>query len=191
MSSLPSHCLSDGYNDDVDLRKPAMSRELQFFERVKNRLQVKSASRDAYPDLIKCIHLYNQELVSRAELMSLVNDILGKFPDLMVRKSVCCVHADLCPRSRSGSGFEPPLAGLNGSGRPCLNGSGFLSQSGFNEFVLKCEVMDDGRAGAAIPPAQRDAIRRGAFSKDKLLSKPLSEVRSPSLTIAASRHQCF
>lgn len=36
--------------------------------------------------------------------------------------------------------------------------------------------MDDGRGGAAIPAAQREAIRRGAFSKDKLLSKPLSEV---------------
>ena len=91
---LFSLCLVDGYNDDVDLRKPAMARELQFFERVKNRLQFKSASRDSYLDLIKCIHLYNQELVSRSELMSLVNDILGKFPDLMVRKKTF-VQADI------------------------------------------------------------------------------------------------
>ena len=54
-------------------------------------------------------------------------------------------------------------------------------QSGFNEFVLKCEVMDDGRSGPAMPAGQREAIKRGALAKDNLLSKPLSEVGRPFL----------
>lgn len=62
-----------------------MARELQFFERVKAKLR---GSRDAYSDLIRSIHLYNQDLVSKSELMSLVSDVLGKFPELMVRVSL-------------------------------------------------------------------------------------------------------
>ena len=66
-----------------------MARELQFFERVKTRLR---SSRDAYNDLIKVIHLYNQELVGRSELMALATDVLGKHPDLMVSGwSAVCV----------------------------------------------------------------------------------------------------
>jgi paired amphipathic helix protein Sin3a len=72
----------DGFNDDVELRKPIMARELQYFERVKARLR---ANRDAYPDLIRSINLYNQEILSKNELLGIVSDILGKYPDLMVR----------------------------------------------------------------------------------------------------------
>ncbi|GAX77506.1 hypothetical protein CEUSTIGMA_g4950.t1 [Chlamydomonas eustigma] len=69
-----------GFNDDVELRKPIMARELQYFERVKARLR---ANRDAYPDLIRSIHLYNHDILSKYELLGIVNDILGKCPDLM------------------------------------------------------------------------------------------------------------
>eukprot|EP00955_Chlamydomonas_euryale_P064483 358990-Chlamydomonas_euryale.AAC.2 len=41
---------------EADGRRPALARELQYFERVKTRLR----SRTAYDDVIKCIHLYNQ-----------------------------------------------------------------------------------------------------------------------------------
>ena len=37
--------------------------------------------------------------------------------------------------------------------------------------------MDDGRSAVpALPAAQREAARRGTLAKDKMLSKPLSEV---------------
>eukprot|EP00798_Chlamydomonas_sp_ICE-L_P007940 gene7940-1154_t len=59
--------------------RPALNKELQFFDRIKQRLR----NRDAYTDLLKCLNLYSQEIVSRHELMFLVSDIIGKFPDLM------------------------------------------------------------------------------------------------------------
>lgn len=52
------------------------------------------------------------------------------------------------------------------------------SQAGFHEFLVKCETMDlDSAArGAGLPAAQRESLRQKAIPKDKLLSKPLSEV---------------
>ena len=57
----------------------SLARELQFFERVKARLR----NRDAYGELMKCMHLFNTDVISRMELRGLVYDILGKFPDLL------------------------------------------------------------------------------------------------------------
>ena len=60
-------------------RQTALQRELQFFERVKARLR----SRDAYQDLLKTLNMYASDIISRAELLSLAQDIIGRFPDLM------------------------------------------------------------------------------------------------------------
>ncbi|KAG1680591.1 hypothetical protein FOA52_015039 [Chlamydomonas sp. UWO 241] len=124
-----------GY-DDEESRKPALARELQYFERVKARLH----NRDAYHDMIKCIHMYNQEIIPRAELVGLVADIIGKHTDLM---------------------------------------------AGFHEFLVKCETMDTDmtltltRGGQPMGTGGRDALRNvKAMSKDKMLSKPLSEIVS-------------
>ena len=57
----------------------SLARELQFFERVKARLR----NRDAYGELMKCMHLFNTDVITRMELRGLVYDILGKFPDLL------------------------------------------------------------------------------------------------------------
>ena len=46
---------------------------------------VRLRNRDAYTDILKCLNMYSQEIISRQELMYLVNDIIGKYPDLMVR----------------------------------------------------------------------------------------------------------
>ncbi len=95
--------LAVGYDDDM--RKPAVSvsRELQYFERVKARLR----NRDAYNDLIKVVHLYNQEILSRHELVSLVTDIIGRYQDLMVGgREGRGVRAALGGRERVGAGSE-------------------------------------------------------------------------------------
>ena len=43
--------------------------------------------------------------------------------------------------------------------------------------------MDDGRSAVpALPAAQREAARRGTLAKDKMLSKPLSEVSAEGAT---------
>eukprot|EP00798_Chlamydomonas_sp_ICE-L_P000490 gene490-1896_t len=65
--------------DDVPAARPALAKELQFFDRIKQRLR----NKDAYTDVLKCLNLYSQEIVSRQELMYLVSDIIGKFPDLV------------------------------------------------------------------------------------------------------------
>ena len=73
-----------GDDDDEDDRrtdraKANLGKELQFFEKVKSRLR----NREAYQDLLKSLNLYNQEIVNRHELQTMVNDILGRTPDLI------------------------------------------------------------------------------------------------------------
>ena len=101
-----------------------LPRELNYFERVRQRLR----NREGYNDLIRCIHMYNVELFSRSELIAMVSDILGGYPDLM---------------------------------------------SGFTDFLLSCETIE-----LPVPGGPAAALKQKALlvSKDKLLSKPLSEV---------------
>ena len=54
-------------------------RELSFFERVKSRLR----SREAYHDFLKCLQIYSLEIIGEFELEGLVQDVLGRFPDLV------------------------------------------------------------------------------------------------------------
>ncbi|KAK3272628.1 hypothetical protein CYMTET_19089 [Cymbomonas tetramitiformis] len=67
----------------VEDRKPPkaanLGKELQFFEKVKTRLR----NREAYQDLMKCLNIFNQEIISKSELQGLAYDIIGRFPDLM------------------------------------------------------------------------------------------------------------
>ena len=51
---------------------------MAFFEKVKARLK----NRDTYNELIKCINIFNSEVISKMELQALVYDIIGKHPDL-------------------------------------------------------------------------------------------------------------
>lgn len=65
-----------------------------------------------------------------------------------------------------------------------------LKQAGFNDFLIKCETMDDGRSVPAMPAAQREAARRGTLAKDKMLSKPLSEVSAGRTMWMMSQGMC-
>ena len=56
----------------------SLAKELAFFEKVKARLK----DRDAYNELIKCLNIFNSEVISKMELQALVYEILGKHPDL-------------------------------------------------------------------------------------------------------------
>ena len=40
-------------------------------------------SRESYQDFLKCLNLFANEIISRQELMELVRDIIGRYPDLM------------------------------------------------------------------------------------------------------------
>ena len=57
---------------------PVTQRESQFFERVKNRLK----TREVYQDFLKCLNLFAQEIISKDEMVQLVDDLLSKTPDL-------------------------------------------------------------------------------------------------------------
>ncbi|CAM6050285.1 unnamed protein product [Sphagnum compactum] len=61
-----------------DLGKNASSLPA-FVEKVKSRLR----NRETYQDFLKCLNIFNQEIISRRELQRVVGDILGKHADLM------------------------------------------------------------------------------------------------------------
>lgn len=65
---------------DEAATRAAIAKEMHFFERVKARLR----NRDAYQDFLKCLNLFAQEIITKQELVSLVQDILGRYSDLMV-----------------------------------------------------------------------------------------------------------
>ena len=56
----------------------SLAKELAFFEKVKARLK----DRNAYNELVKCLNIFNSEVISKMELQALVYEILGKHPDL-------------------------------------------------------------------------------------------------------------
>lgn len=60
--------------------RPQLAKELVYFERAKQRLR----NKDAYSDFLKCLSMYTQEIISRQELLQLLNDVIGRFPELMV-----------------------------------------------------------------------------------------------------------
>ncbi|XP_060923907.1 paired amphipathic helix protein Sin3a-like [Limanda limanda] len=61
-----------------EVSKHSTSTETMFFEKVKKALQ----STEAYDNFLRCLQIFNQEVISRAELVQLVIPFLGKFPEL-------------------------------------------------------------------------------------------------------------
>uniref|UniRef100_A0A8C2WAV2 SIN3 transcription regulator family member Ab n=1 Tax=Cyclopterus lumpus TaxID=8103 RepID=A0A8C2WAV2_CYCLU len=62
----------------TEVGKHSTSTETMFFEKVKKALR----SSEAYDNFLRCLHIFNQEVISRAELVQLVIPFLGKFPEL-------------------------------------------------------------------------------------------------------------
>lgn len=52
--------------------------EFAFFDKVRRALR----GQEVYDNFLRCLILYNQEIVSRSELVHLVTPFLGKFPEL-------------------------------------------------------------------------------------------------------------
>jgi histone deacetylase complex regulatory component SIN3 len=59
-------------------RVSAHQDEIDFFDRVKKVLPGQ-----VYAEFLKCLHLYSQEVLSPQELLQLVPNFLGKYPDLL------------------------------------------------------------------------------------------------------------
>ncbi|XP_049923786.1 paired amphipathic helix protein Sin3a-like [Epinephelus moara] len=62
----------------TEVGKHSTSTETMFFEKVRKALR----SSEAYDNFLRCLHIFNQEVISRAELVQLVIPFLGKFPEL-------------------------------------------------------------------------------------------------------------
>ncbi|KAH7445040.1 hypothetical protein KP509_02G103600 [Ceratopteris richardii] len=56
-----------------------LQRNLGFFENVKSKTQ----SQETYQEFLKCLNLYSEEIITLEQLHSLVDELLGKFPDLV------------------------------------------------------------------------------------------------------------
>ncbi|KAK9814633.1 hypothetical protein WJX72_009077 [[Myrmecia] bisecta] len=70
-------------DDDMEERRGVrtnLAKELGFFEKVKLRIR----NREQYQDFLKCLNLFAQEIITKGELQGMVQDILGRHPDLLV-----------------------------------------------------------------------------------------------------------
>ncbi|RXM93680.1 Paired amphipathic helix protein Sin3b [Acipenser ruthenus] len=61
--------------------KHGVLREFTFFDKVRRLFK----SQEVYENFLRCIALFNQEVVSGAELLQLVTPFLGKFPELFAQ----------------------------------------------------------------------------------------------------------
>uniref|UniRef100_A0A674NST4 Paired amphipathic helix protein Sin3a n=1 Tax=Takifugu rubripes TaxID=31033 RepID=A0A674NST4_TAKRU len=66
------------YSSAAEVSKHGVGTESLFFEKVRKALR----STEAYDNFLRCLVIFNQEVVSRAELVQLVLPFLGKFPEL-------------------------------------------------------------------------------------------------------------
>ncbi|XP_028306096.1 SIN3 transcription regulator family member Aa [Gouania willdenowi] len=62
----------------AEASKHGVGTEALFFEKVRKALR----STEAYDNFLRCLVIFNQEVISRAELVQLVVPFLGKFPEL-------------------------------------------------------------------------------------------------------------
>ncbi|XP_007569032.1 paired amphipathic helix protein Sin3a-like isoform X1 [Poecilia formosa] len=95
----------------AEVSKLNTSTETMFFEKVKKALR----SSEAYDNFLRCLHIFNQEVISRTELVQLVIPFLGKFPELFTwfknflgyRESSHgeLSHAESLPKERSTEGI--------------------------------------------------------------------------------------
>uniref|UniRef100_A0A1A8IC98 Paired amphipathic helix protein Sin3a n=1 Tax=Nothobranchius kuhntae TaxID=321403 RepID=A0A1A8IC98_NOTKU len=95
----------------TEFSKLSTSTETMFFEKVRKALR----SSEAYDNFLRCLHIFNQEVISRTELVQLVIPFLGKFPELFTwfknflgyRESSLgeLSHAEILPKERSTEGI--------------------------------------------------------------------------------------
>ncbi|XP_015246903.1 PREDICTED: paired amphipathic helix protein Sin3a-like [Cyprinodon variegatus] len=95
----------------AEVSKLSTSTETMFFEKVKKALR----SSESYDNFLRCLHIFNQEVISRTELVQLVIPFLGKFPELFTwfknflgyRESSHgeLSHAESLPKERSTEGI--------------------------------------------------------------------------------------
>uniref|UniRef100_G3VDE3 Paired amphipathic helix protein Sin3a n=1 Tax=Sarcophilus harrisii TaxID=9305 RepID=G3VDE3_SARHA len=90
----------------AEASKHGVGTESLFFEKVRKALR----STEAYENFLRCLVIFNQEVISRPELVQLVSPFLGKFPELFTwfknflgyKESV---HLETFPKERATEGI--------------------------------------------------------------------------------------
>ncbi|CAN1311175.1 Paired amphipathic helix protein Sin3-like 4 [Linum perenne] len=169
------HPIASTY-DDKSAVKSALSQELAFCEKVKEKLRCP----DNYQEFLRCLHLYTQEIITRPELQSLVDDLIGRYPDLIVGFN------DFLARCEKNDGL---LAGVV-SKTVILSEGNFLRPAKAEDRHRE-RMRGDGAKERDRETGERDGLDRNiAFtnkdsgsqkmslssSKDKFLWKPVSEL---------------
>ncbi|EDO41458.1 predicted protein, partial [Nematostella vectensis] len=80
--------------------------EYAFFDKVRKALK----SPEVYDNFLRCLVLFNQEVISRSELVQLASNFLGKFPDLLTWFKEFLGYKDSSPME-SMSGFKERTSG--------------------------------------------------------------------------------
>ncbi|CAI0379576.1 unnamed protein product [Linum tenue] len=165
------HPISSNY-DDKSAVKSALSQELAFCEKVKEKLR----NPDAYQEFLRCLHLYTEEIITPPELQSLVADLIGRYPDLMDGFN------DFLSRCEKNEGLLAGVVRKSNFPRP------LKAEDRDRDRVLE---RDDGTKERDREMRERDRLDKNAAfinkdtgaqkmplysSKDKFLWKPVSEL---------------
>ncbi|KAI4385181.1 hypothetical protein MLD38_003236 [Melastoma candidum] len=75
---------------DKASRKDTYNKEVAFFDKVKEKL----SSPDDFQELLRCLHIFREGIISRSELQTLAIDLIGKYPELMDGLSEFLAHCD-------------------------------------------------------------------------------------------------
>jgi len=72
---------------------PKVQRELGFLDKVRARLR----SKDGYADFLKCLNLYAEDVITKGDLVTLVQDIMGRHTDLMAAFNEFLMRCEVGP----------------------------------------------------------------------------------------------
>ncbi|XWS22532.1 hypothetical protein CRYUN_Cryun29cG0044500 [Craigia yunnanensis] len=158
-------------------RKGVYNQEFSFCDKVKEKLR----NPDHYQEFLRCLHLYSNEVITCTELQSLVNDLLGRYPDLMVEFNKFLVR---CEKN------EGLLADF--VSEKFLRNEGQLPRSVKMEDRdrYRDREKDDGVKDRDRETRERDRLDKSSFgnkdasshkislfsSKDKYMGKPINEL---------------
>lgn len=81
---------------------------LTLFSLLQTRKALKN--QEVYENFLRCLVLFNQEIISKSELVQLVTPFLGKFPELFRW------FKDFLGHSETSGGGTTPLGGPQGTG---------------------------------------------------------------------------
>ncbi|XP_048318177.1 paired amphipathic helix protein Sin3-like 4 isoform X1 [Ziziphus jujuba] len=168
--------ISSSY-DDKNSAKNVYGQEFAFCEKVKEKLR----NPDDYQEFLKCLHIYSKEIITRAELQSLVGDLLGRYPDLMDGFN------EFLASCEKNDGF---LAGV--MSKKSLWNEGHLSRpvkvedrdrdrdrdrdDGIKDRDRENRERDRSDKGGAFGSKDTGAHKMTIFPKDKYIAKPINEL---------------